>query len=276
MGRRNRHNPVPADPARPTQLRLRAIACEVLYRELCLLAANSPNIIDLEFMPKGLHDLGPDGMRRKLQERIDAVDPKIYDGVVLGYGLCSNGTAGLVARNLPLVIPRAHDCITLFLGSKEAYQAEFEKHPGTYFRTTGWSEREFCFQQSESIPQRLGTDKTYEEYVAQYGRENADFIRDMLNSWQRHYDRMVFIDMGIATFLPYAEQAEREAIQRGWSFERIQGSLALLEALLDGPWLEDQFLVVKPGQQIVTSNDGNIIEARPRSSGMPRERSASS
>jgi len=263
MARRKRAKTPPPTPPQPKQLRLRAIACEILYREMCLIAANSPNIIDLEFMPKGLHDLGPEGMRQALQERIDAADPAVYDGIVMGYGLCSNGTAGLVARSVPLVVPRAHDCITLFLGSKESYQAYFDRHPGTYFRTTGWTERDFCNQRG-SIPHRLGTDRTYEQYVEQYGRENADFIQEMLGSWERHYDRMAFIDVGVANFLPYAEEAEREAIQRGWSFERLQGNLGLVEALLDGPWLEDRFVVVQPGQELVpTSDNGQVITARP-------------
>lgn len=244
----------------PKQIRLRAICCEMLYREACLVAANSPNIVDLEFLPKGLHDAGPDEMRRTIQARIDAVDPARYDGVVLGYGLCSNGTAGLVARRLPLVMPRAHDCVTFFFGSKDAYRAYFDKHPGTYFRTTGWAERDFCWQAS-SIPNQLGMEKSYEEYVRLYGEENADFIRQMLGSWERHYDRMAFIDMGLANFLPHAEEAEREAVRRGWAFERILGDLRLIEALLDGPWLDDEFIVLQPGQRSVATHDHAIMAA---------------
>jgi len=261
MGGDRRADEPTAELERPPQLRLRAISCEILYREMCLVAANSPNIVDLEFMPKGLHDLGPEGMRQALQERIDAVDQTVYDRVVLGYGLCSNGTAGLVARTVPVVIPRAHDCITLFLGAKEAYQAYFDKHPGTYFRTTGWCERDFCNQHT-SIPHRLGTDKSYEEYLRLYGQENADFIAEMLGSWERHYDRMTFVDMGLANFLPYAEEAERDAIRRGWSFERLQGSLGLIEALVDGPWLEDWFVVLQPGQEALAANDGQVFTVR--------------
>ena len=40
-----------------------------------------------------------------------------------------------------LVVPRAHDCITLFLGSKERYLDYFQTHPGVYFKTSGWIER---------------------------------------------------------------------------------------------------------------------------------------
>ena len=40
----------------------------------------------------------------------------------------STGT-NLIARHTPIVMPRAHDCITLYLGSRERYQAQFERHP---------------------------------------------------------------------------------------------------------------------------------------------------
>ena len=47
------------------QLRLCCIACEISYRELCLLTARSRNIIDLDFLPKGLHDIEtPDMLER--------------------------------------------------------------------------------------------------------------------------------------------------------------------------------------------------------------------
>jgi hypothetical protein len=260
MSRRKNASEGVSAPPRPVQFRLRAICCEILYREACLIAANSPNIIDLEFMPKGLHDAGPDEMHRALQARIDAVPPNVYHAVVLGFGLCSNGTAGLTARQVPVVVPRAHDCITLFLGSKEAYQAYFNQHPGTYFRTTGWHERDFCFQHA-GASQRLGTDKTYEEYVHLYGKENADFIAQVLGSWKRNYNRLVYVDVGIASFLPYAAEAEREALEQGWTFERLAGNLALVEALLSGPWLSDQFLVLQPGQRLVPAGNGQVIAA---------------
>jgi hypothetical protein len=39
-----------------------------------------------------------------------------------------------------MIIPKAHDCITLFLGSKERYRTYFDAHPGTYWYTPGWVE----------------------------------------------------------------------------------------------------------------------------------------
>ena len=122
-------------------MRLRIVACEIFFRELCHLAARSPRKVDVEFLPKGLHDQGGGVMRERLQAAIDATDPGKHDAVALAYGLCNNGLVGLEARALPLVLLRAHDCITAFLGSRARYARYFDERPGTYFETTGWLER---------------------------------------------------------------------------------------------------------------------------------------
>ena len=92
-------------------------------------------------MPKGLHDLGSEQMQARVQEAVDAVDTEAYDAILLGYGLCNNGLVGITAKDIPLVLPRAHDCITLFLGDRKRYSTYFIDHPGTYFKTSGWIER---------------------------------------------------------------------------------------------------------------------------------------
>ena len=122
-------------------MRLKLIACEIFYRELSAAVARSTNRVDVEFLPKGLHDVGQAGHVRPLGRPSTRWTSRQYEAVLLGYGLCSNGLLGLRARAIPLVVPRAHDCITLFLGSKERYLDYFMSHPGVYFKTTGWIER---------------------------------------------------------------------------------------------------------------------------------------
>ena len=103
--------------------------------------ARSVNTVDIEFLPKGLHDIGSAKMLERVQGVVDRVDASRYQAILFGYGLCNNGVAGLQARNLPLVLPRSHDCIGIFFGGKERYQEYFDSHPGVYFKTTGWIER---------------------------------------------------------------------------------------------------------------------------------------
>src|SRR5450755_1759704 len=122
-------------------MRLKLISCEVIFREMCDAVARSPHQVDVEFLPKGLHDLGAPNMREALAAAVAKADPSLYDAVLMGYGLCGNGLAGLRAISIPLVIPRAHDCIALLFGSRQKYREYFEQNPGVYFHSTGWQER---------------------------------------------------------------------------------------------------------------------------------------
>ncbi|MEW6355932.1 MAG: DUF1638 domain-containing protein [Planctomycetota bacterium] len=241
--------------------RLKIIACEILYREICLCAANSRNVVDVQFMPKGLHDLESADMVAKIQAQIDATDPELYEAVLLGYALCNNGVVGLTARRSPLVIPRAHDCITLFFGSRKRYNEYFSQYPGTFFKTTGWSERDFVTVPN-TVMEKLGLKKTYQEYVEKYGEDNARYIMEQMGAWKRNYTTMAFIDMGIAEFLEYDKAAARQAQENGWEYRRLKGDIGLIRRLLDGEWREDEFLVLQPGESIVASNDDRILAAK--------------
>jgi hypothetical protein len=248
------------NPQNAGQRRFRMIACDILFREVCRLAADAPNIVDLEFVRKGLHDLPTDDMRADLQRRIDATDPNVYDAVLLGYARCNDGTVGLRARDIPLILPRAHDCITLFLGSRQRYREYHDAHPGTYFRTSGWIERNFA-DGDATIMHGLGLNKSFDEYVAKYGRENAEYIAEFLDSWKRNYDRLAFIDMGVASQLGYSEHTRREADQRGWKFEQVRGDPSLLAALMAGRWDSSDFVIVPPGWRITPRNDERVLDS---------------
>ena len=39
-------------------MKLKLISCEVFYREMGFAISRSPHQVDIEFLPKGLHDIG--------------------------------------------------------------------------------------------------------------------------------------------------------------------------------------------------------------------------
>ena len=160
-------------------MRLRLISCEIFYREMCHVVARSPHTVDVEFLPKGLHDVSSEEMRARLQAALDRIDNSPYDAVLLGYGLCNNGIAGLRAPLRPLVVPRAHDCITLFLGSAARHAEYSQTHPGVFFETTGWLERGGADGELSQLAlgKKLGFLQTYEELVARYGEDNARYLQ---------------------------------------------------------------------------------------------------
>lgn len=238
------------------------LACEVLYRELCLCASCSPNIIDLEFVSQGYHDLESGEMRVRLQERLDRIDSKLYDAVLLGFALCNNGIAGLSSANLPMVVPRAHDCITLLLGSKERYQEFFENNPGTYYLSSGWFERDKNnLEKIEgTVMSKLGLDLDYEDYVRRYGKEAADYIVSMRDGgFETNYRTIVLINTGVGPVDIYRRRAKEEAANRGFKYVELEGNLKLLQNMVDGKWNEEEFLLLEPNKKISPSYDLNII-----------------
>ncbi|MCX6029365.1 MAG: DUF1638 domain-containing protein [Chloroflexi bacterium] len=240
-------------------MRLFCLSCEVLARPVYLCAARSPHIVDIELFAKGLHN-EPADLRARLQARIDALAGEKYDAIIMGYGLCGQATAGLQARAIPLVIPRAHDCITLFLGSRERYQYQFENFSGTYWYAHDYIERSDGSGGALSLgaSSSTGLDKTYEEYVAKFGKDNADYLMEVLGGWQKHYKRAAYIDLGVADGSEVEAKAKIEAARRGWVFDRVAGDLVLIRRLLDGDWAGD-FLVVQPGEQVKMTYDADVI-----------------
>ena len=239
--------------------RYKVIACEIMFREVCLCASKSKNIVDTVFMPKGLHDIGEIKMREKLQYEIDIVDINKYDAILLCYGLCNNGVSNLHAK-IPLVIPRAHDCITLLLGCKNKYQEYFDNNPGTFFKSSGWIERDVNPNDTEgSVMKQLGIDKTYEEYIELYGEENAAFLAEMLGNWDAGYQKVSCIDTGTGNTDLYKKISSEIADMKNWSYEEIQGDMRLILQLLDGEWNAEDFLVVPPNNTIKPSNNESIF-----------------
>ena len=244
-------------------MRLKLVGCEVLYREICFAVARSPHLVDVEFLPKGLHDLGGVAMQSRLQEAIDQADSSRYEAVLLGYALCGNGLLGLNAKALPLVVPRAHDCIALLLGSHRRYADYFESHSGVYFRSPGWIERGGNLEQASNplLLKKVGVSYNLQELIEKYGDENGRYLYDQFVQYQRNYRQLTYIEIGLEADDHFEQLARQEAGQRGWAFEKINGSLILFEQLVSGHWPEQDFLVVPRGFRVAATYDDHIIRA---------------
>ncbi len=239
-------------------MRCLLVGCEVLLRELADAIARSPHTIDVEFLPKGLHDLGGARMRTALQASVDHANPACHEAVLMGYALCGNGLHGLEARHVTLVAPRAHDCIALLMGSRQRYDAYFHSHEGVYFRSTGWLERG---RDIEQLARDAGTDFTLADLIAKYGEDNGRYLYHELRRYERSYRQLTFIETGLESDGRFEQQACAEAAEKNWQFEKIRGDLSLFRKLVGGEWDPADFLVVEPGGRIVASYDEGIIKA---------------
>lgn len=239
------------------------LGCAALTRSLQTLAEQSPHTIDIRMYRQGLHD-HPKSLHTMLQEAIDTILPGECDAILLAYGICGGTTLNLTARHTPLVLPRAHDCITLYLGSRQRYQEEFDAHPGTY-----WYSQDYLENNDSGAAVGLGAasskraEEVYAQYVEKFGEENAQYLMEVMGEWGQHYDRAVFIDTGTDDGARYEQIARDEAERRGWLFERRQGDRRLIELMLNGNWSEDEFLIVQPGETIIQAGDDGIVRAKP-------------
>ena len=246
-------------------MKLLVIACDVVARPVYLCAARSPQVVDVTLLPRGLHD-EPVKLRDRLQAAIDAAEPG-YEAIALGYGLCGGAAAGIVARDVPVVLPRAHDCITLFLGARERYQAAFGGPP-TYWYVHDQVERNDGYSAGKAIGIGIPSDDddtlaaVRAEYVAKYGEDNADYLMEVMGAWKTHYSRAAYVTMGVADETRSETYAREQADRRGWAFEAMEGNMVLLRKLIDGTWDED-LLTLQPGERLAMSYDDDVVKAVP-------------
>ena len=236
-----------------------AIVCDVMKQDLeKIVKTKKIKNLDFVFMEQYLHNT-PDIMRHKLQEEIDKIG-KDYEKIILGYGLCSNGVAGLLSDKHEIIIPKVDDCISLFLGSKERYLELFTKDPATYYLCKGWIEyggdpyRGYLVWtgKEDSVPQEWLRGK--EIYGAKrYDEDTARFlVYDML----KNYKKIILINNddveevhrkyinGMISFL-------NEVLEREIFLEEVQGSVKFLEKMAKCDWNEKNFLRFEPGQKIL-------------------------
>ncbi|MFO7901181.1 MAG: DUF1638 domain-containing protein [Planctomycetota bacterium] len=242
----------PADDATPPRTAI--ILCAVLELEIEHFAARAEHIARIVRLEQGLHN-EPDRLRERVQAAVDRVEAETdAEVIVLGYGLCSRGTQGVLTRRCRLVIPRAHDCITLLLGDRQRYREYVAQYPGTYWYSPGWIKHHL-----PPGPQRY--EAMSREYREKYGEDNAEFLLETEAQWHANYDRATYVDVtGIGATQEDIEWTRECARWLGWRFDRQSGDADLLKHLVFGPWDAERFLTVQPGETIRLTGDDRVID----------------
>lgn len=238
-------------------MKLKLIGCQVFLRELYMLCAHSPHSIQIRWMPTELHEQPQKKLRPALQAEIDRIEAESdpCDAILLGYGLCSMGTAGLTARSIPLIVPRAHDCITMLLGARKRYQEVFDRYNGgVYWYSPGWIE------QFKTAGRGYDEQAKYIEYVEKYGEENAEYLIEVEKSWMQHYSCAALIEWPELKDDRFDAFTRKAAADGNLEYLRLTGEDTLLKKLTWGEW-DGEFLRVEPGQTIAYSADERLIIA---------------
>ncbi|MDR2519613.1 MAG: DUF1638 domain-containing protein [Eubacteriaceae bacterium] len=229
------------------------IGCEVVKAEVEAAIAETGADVDTLYVDQGLHSVGSAKMPQELQKVIDSVDQSAYSAILLFYGLCNNGIVGLKA-SIPMVIPRGHDCITFFMGSKERYREYFDSHPGVSFWGSGWNEDLFREQDFEFIDMRA-------KFAEDFGEDNADYLMEVLGNPMKNYRSMVFVNTGTGDVERYRSSAKRICRENSWEYDEYIGDRRIFLNALAGDWHENDFLVLQPSETVLPSFDEFIIKA---------------
>jgi N-methylhydantoinase A/oxoprolinase/acetone carboxylase beta subunit len=244
--------------------KIHVIACAVLAVDLKFRARQMGMDLEYRFLEAGLHN-NPSMLQAKLQNAIDDISAgEDACRIVIGYGVCGKGTIGVRSRRIPLVIPKVHDCIALFLGGDKAYKDQFKTYPGTYYLSAGW-----CEEHTEPMSQRMrqtwfGSEKIhFDDLVKSHGRKTADTTFAFLNSWQKNYQRAAFIDTKAKQSPKYEAKAREMARAYGWAYATIQGSHELIGKMLTLETSTDEILVVPKEHVIAFDAIHSTLSANP-------------
>ena len=214
------------------------LACAVIIEEL---RSRLPVEVECEILDFGLHR-SPELLRKKLQEIIDVSCD--YENIILAFGLCGMATIGLRSETSTLIVPRADDCIAVFLGSRKAYLKHQSDFPGTLFLSKGWIEGR--------IDDVSTNDNVYHQLLEKYGEERAKRMLAVYMARQplRHYKRMAFITTSAESDLEqYKEVARGRAARLGLVYKEIPGSTAFMDKIASRYW-DEEFIVAPPGHRI--------------------------
>jgi len=209
----------------------KVITCRVMLDEF---RALMPEGTDFEAFDISRHNR-PAALRAALQAAVDAADG-LYDPILLGYGLCSQATVGIVARTSRLVVFRTDDCIGIFLGSRRAQRERAHRQPGSYFLSRGWIGN--------------GVGSVFDEYDRMTRRYGAARGMSLFRKMLAHYRRLVHIVMPEAETLESDRRFARANAERfDLDYVETEGTNALIRRMVAGEWGGD-ILVVPPGVPI--------------------------
>jgi len=244
--------------------KLYAIACGVLSIDMRHSAEKLGYDIEYRFLEAGLHN-NPKLLKEKLQAAIDEISATgLCRRIIIGYGVCGKGTIGVQSGAVPLVMPKVHDCVSLFLGGDKAYKRQFKKYPGTYYLSAG-----LCEEKTEPISQRkqrayFGDQKLeFDDLVKKHGKEAARYTFDFLNSWQKNYQRAAFIETDVKKSSKYEKIAQDMADEYHWKYEKIKGSSALIDKMITAEHSTSEILFVPPRHVIGFDAIQSTLSANP-------------
>jgi hypothetical protein len=114
---------------------------------------------------------------------------------------------------------------------------------------------------SQISPISMG--RSYAELVEKYGEENAQYLMEVSQSWAQKYQKGIIINQPFDEKLELNAKVNNICQQHGWAMDEIKGDLGLLQRFVNGDWASDDFLMVKPGEEVALTYNESIIASSP-------------
>lgn len=209
------------------------IACSMLEDEVTHILKIYNINLPVIWMERGLHNT-PQKLNQTLQEQIDQLQDQ--DEILLTFGLCGNGTAGLVSPNTILRMPKFDDCINMLM-CRQPRTARKQTETDALYLTRGWTLDDASLLQQ------------YQTLSETYDPEMRDFILETMYSG---YHFLTVIDTGCYDLGPVEAYSRETAACLHLSCNTVSGNLSTLEHLLTGT-ADSNILTLAPGKPVTQS-----------------------
>ena len=155
------------------------------------------------------------------------------ENIIIVFGLCGKGAAGIGSSSSRIIIPRFDDCVNMMLCPEKREKRAYMKAGITYL-TRGWTEDKGSLL------------SIYNECLERYGEKRG---RKAFKLMYDSYTLAAVIDDGCYDLEPVEEYARKTSELLGLDICTVDGSIHVFEKLLSGNW-DDDIIVCEPGEVI--------------------------
>ena len=125
---------------------------------------------------------------------------------------------------------------------------------------------EYFLRTDDGVP-KVESGDAYAQLVEQFGEEDAKYVWETMHppALDHGTGRAVFIDIPETTPRELVETFKQKATEAGKECVHMQGSLRLIQNLIDGRWDAADFLTIPPAHKTTGVYDWNeIVRATPQ------------
>lgn len=215
------------------------LACKTLEAELEKSIDECRSPYPVIWLDAGDHNV-PHRRREAIRKALEELDG--YDTVIMAMSFCGGALEGIESGDKTLILPCCDDCLTLLLGSSEMRK----QCADLYLLSEGW------MKGKKSILAE------FDHCLCTYGKERT---RRIFGEMFRHYRGIGLIIQQAEPAPEVQKKAEDFSRQLGLPLIKIPGRYEYFRSLLEGPWEDDRFLIVKPGTCIQRKFSGGGKDA---------------